>query len=402
MEMPKKNLIQNNIEKIKKSMKRLRDAINRSSSNNYRNMKINSQNHYNIPNAMIPNFHKDNISSFHYNIKAKEPKEKIIKRIYPSEKEQFINISKKDIPKSPPILNNKKNLKKKIIDKSYKENNLYNFNFDDSNEITSDINSPLIPSRHRYIIDINGKTDNLKGIKLENNDSKNTPKLTDISSKGIKEEENLFRNKSSKQIDAYNNIISKNNDYSLYSNDLNLTENSLFNINSDDSNNIINFENYLNNQINIFDGLNKELLIRYKNFLKKFKTANIENKLLINKINELQIKQKNINNINLELEKEYNNTKEKILKNNNKQKLILLKKNEELKNKICKYDELILNLKNQINKINEENEKNISVDSHDINYDVIINDLENKIEYYYKELNKQEEIININKISNEE
>ena len=402
MEMPKKNLIQNNIEKIKKSMKRLRDAINRSSSNNYRNMKINSQNHYNIPNAMIPNFHKDNISSFHYNIKAKEPKEKIIKRIYPSEKEQFINISKKDIPKSPPILNNKKNLKKKIIDKSYKENNIYNFNFDDSNEITSDINSPLIPSRNRYIIDINGKTDNLKGIKLENNDSKNTPKLTDISSKGIKEEENLFRNKSSKQIDAYNNIISKNNDYSLYSNDLNLTENSLFNINSEDSNNIINFENYLNNQINIFDGLNKELLIRYKNFLKKFKTANIENKLLINKINELQIKQKNINNINLELEKEYNNTKEKILKNNNKQKLILLKKNEELKNKICKYDELILNLKNQINKINEENEKNISDDSHDINYDVIINDLENKIEYYYKELNKQEEIIKINKISNEE
>ena len=402
MEMPKKNLIQNNIEKIKKSMKRLRDAINRSSSNNYRNMKINSQNHYNIPNAMIPNFHKDNISSFHYNIKAKEPKEKIIKRIYPSEKEQFINISKKDIPKSPPILNNKKNLKKKIIDKSYKENNLYNFNFDDSNEITSDINSPLIPSRNRYIIDINGKTDNLKGIKLENNDSKNTPKLTDISSKHIKEEEYLFRNKSSKQIDAYNNIISKNNDYSLYSNDLNLTENSLFNINTDDSNNIINFENYLNNQINIFDGLNKELLIRYKNFLKKFKTANIENKLLINKINELQIKQKNINNINLELEKEYNNTKEKILKNNNKQKLILLKKNEELKNKIYKYDELILNLKNQINKINEENEKNISDDSHDINYDVIINDLENKIEYYYKELNKQEEIIKINKISNEE
>ena len=402
MEMPKKNLIQNNIEKIKKSMKRLRDAINRSSSNNYRNMKLNSQNHYNIPNAMIPNFHKDNISSFHYNIKAKEPKEKIIKRIYPSEKNEFINISKKDIPKSPPILNNKKNLKKKIIDKSYKENNLYNFNFDDSNEITSDINSPLIPSRNRYIIDINGKTDNLKGIKLENNDSKNTPKLTDISSKGIKEEENLFRNKSSKQIDAYNNIISKNNDYSLYSNDLNLTENSLFNINSDDSNNIINFENYLNNQINIFDGLNKELLIRYKNFLKKFKTANIENKLLINKINELQIKQKNINNINLELEKEYNNTKEKILKNNNKQKLILLKKNEELKNKIYKYDELLLNLKNQINKINEENEKNISVDSHDINYDVIINDLENKIEYYYKELNKQEEIIKINKISNEE
>ena len=188
----------------------------------------------------------------------------------------------------------------------------------------------------------------------------------------------------------------------MYSNDLNITENSLFGVNTDDSNNIINFENYLNNQINIFDGLNKELLIRYKNFLKKFKTANIENKLLINKINELQTKQKNINIINLELEKEYNNTKERILKNNNKQKLILLKKNEELKNKIYKYDELILNLKNQINKINEENEKNINVSSQDINYDDIINDLENKIEYYYKELNKQEEIIKINKISNEE
>ena len=35
-----RNITQNNIEKIKRSMKRLKETINRSNSNNYKNMKI--------------------------------------------------------------------------------------------------------------------------------------------------------------------------------------------------------------------------------------------------------------------------------------------------------------------------------------------------------------------------
>ena len=37
LEMINKNITQNNIEKIKSSIKRLKDTINRSNSNNYRN-----------------------------------------------------------------------------------------------------------------------------------------------------------------------------------------------------------------------------------------------------------------------------------------------------------------------------------------------------------------------------
>ena len=356
LEMPRKSLIQNNIEKIKKSMKRLRDTINRSNSNNYRNLKLNSQNHYNIQNKMRPNNYEGNKSPFQYNISIKEPKRAIIKKIYPSEKDEYININTIDMPKSPSILNNKTNINKKIFAKSYNENNLINFNFDESSDIISDLNSPLIPTRNKYNDNVKHKTDNLMHIKLENYDFDYKPKLTDISSNLLKDEDYLLKNKSYKHMDTNPNRMNKNIDYSIYSKDLNLTENSLFNINLDDSNNKINFENYLNNQINIFDEINKELLTKYKNFLKKFNEANIDNKLLIKKINELKNKQNKINKINLELEKEYDITKEKLLNNDNRQKLILLKKNEELKNKINEYDEIILNLKNQINKINEDND----------------------------------------------
>ena len=40
MKISNNNIIQNNIEKIKKSMKRLKDTINRNNSNNQRKLKI--------------------------------------------------------------------------------------------------------------------------------------------------------------------------------------------------------------------------------------------------------------------------------------------------------------------------------------------------------------------------
>ena len=47
MESINKSIIKNNIEKIKKSMKKLKDTINRSNSNNYRNIKIKQKIHNN-------------------------------------------------------------------------------------------------------------------------------------------------------------------------------------------------------------------------------------------------------------------------------------------------------------------------------------------------------------------
>ena len=71
MEITNKNIIQNNIEKIKKSMKRLKDTINRSNSNNFRNLKIYSQKHYNsnIENKTKNNLNEENKSFIYYNIK---------------------------------------------------------------------------------------------------------------------------------------------------------------------------------------------------------------------------------------------------------------------------------------------------------------------------------------------
>ena len=46
LEIPTKNIIQNNIERIKRSMKKLKDTINRSNSNNYKNITTHPHNYY--------------------------------------------------------------------------------------------------------------------------------------------------------------------------------------------------------------------------------------------------------------------------------------------------------------------------------------------------------------------
>ena len=71
MEITNKNIIQSNIEKIKKSMKKLKDTINRSNSNNYKNLKIYSQKHSNsnIQNKTKNNLNEENKSLIYYSKK---------------------------------------------------------------------------------------------------------------------------------------------------------------------------------------------------------------------------------------------------------------------------------------------------------------------------------------------
>jgi hypothetical protein len=234
-----------------------------------------------------------------------------------------------------------------------------------------------------------------------------------------KNKNQIIRNKSAKQINIIHNLINNNNfkEYSNYSNVLNTNENSFsnsnifannknsnINANKNNNNSQTEYENYLKNQIYILDNINKGLATRYKKIFHNYTLTNEQNNLLVDKINEIERKTKNIKNINLNLESEYNAIKDKLLKKNNeensfnnKDKMSLRQQNEELKNKIEEYDEIILQLKNQINLLVEEseNEKENNSKENDeiINDDNIINELENKIEDSYKEINEQEKAI---------
>jgi hypothetical protein len=119
LEMINKNITQNNIEKIKSSIKRLKDTINRSNSNNYRNLKINSQKYYhnNIINRVKDNVKKENESAMHYNLKESV----LNNNIYSPNKNIYINL--KSSSHVPYFLNKNQNLKvnnnQYIINKSF-------------------------------------------------------------------------------------------------------------------------------------------------------------------------------------------------------------------------------------------------------------------------------------------
>ena len=378
IEMTNKNITQNNIEKIKRSMQKLKDTINRSKSNNYRNIKINSQKHYNnnIHNRIKDNIKEENKSVLYYNIKESGlNNNNNLEKIFSPNKNLYLNIQSPQIQHSQ---TNKKylNMNKYIPDKPNKElNHKYILNHNQN------YFSPLAPSRNKINKDFNSNnTDNLLDNKKENTNI-NIPKLTDYNNNEYNEENSflnqiqdnlnnkdkknfdiqLARNRSAKQMEIIENIINKNIDKRevFYTN-----ENSISNIEVIEPTNIKakkNFEKYLLNQINSFNKINKGLLIRYNNILKTYKSASEQNNTLINKINEIKTKEKNLKNDNLILEKEYNDIKTNSELNvnnnesNNENKLLLIKENEELKDKINKYDEMILELKNKINiLINDE------------------------------------------------
>lgn len=435
-----RNITQNNIEKIKRSMKRLKETINRSNSNNYKNMKIIRKNNDHL-NLMKTNSKDIGNNSLIYYNSSKETISRNDDMMKSPYKFGYMDIKNNKIGKykNNYNLNTKNNtefnINKKLIDRSFYEQNISNYNLTHNYE-SNNIYSPVIPSRNKFKTDLDNKTDILINNNLENNII-DEPKLTDFSPYIYRDDESLIlnnfndnnyfgknknqilRNKSAKQINIIHNLINNNNfkEYSNYSNVLNTNENSFsnsnifannknsnINSNKNNNNNQSEYENYLKNQIYILDNINKGLATRYKKIFHNYTLTNEQNNLLVDKINEIERKTKNIKNINLNLENEYNAIKDKLLKKNdeensfnNKDKMALRQQNEELKNKIENYDEIILQLKNQINLLVEEseNDKEINNEEHDesINDDDIINELENKIEDSYKEINKQEKTI---------
>ena len=418
MEVLNKNITHNNIEKIKKSMKRLKDTINRSNSNNYRNMKIRQKIHNNEKEYIINDYYKnDSKSLLYYNINEPLDKEN---KIY-----DYNRLDK--IKKSPSIHNNNTEfniINKKIIDKSFNDQNISNFNYiltHNNDNDNDNIYSPFIPSRNKFSVNFDSKTDILMN-KLDNNNL-NTPKLTEFSPDLLKKEhsiilnkinnysnntnyQQIIRNKSAKQMKIVNNLInSKNNNNSQKINNnfnsINDYENMSSNKNIFTLHNFKNkdeYEKYLNNLIYRYNDINKGLLMRYKKIINNFKSANDQNNKLMVKINELKIKEQKIKNANNALEKEYDNFKKDLsIKNKDNNEF---KKNEELKKRMTKYDEIIIKLKNEINQLVNQNENDKNYDEHSAeeeDNDSIINELEKKIENSYKEINEQERIMKINK-----
>ena len=123
MEIINKNITQNNIEKIKKSMKRLKDTINRSYSNNYRNIKLKQA--INKREKILNEYYIDDSNSLlYYNIKDSFNNED---KIYtPIEHDYITNIDM--IKKSPSIPNNHTDfniINKHNIDKSFNKQNIW-------------------------------------------------------------------------------------------------------------------------------------------------------------------------------------------------------------------------------------------------------------------------------------
>lgn len=225
-----RNITQNNIEKIKRSMKRLKETINRSNSNNYKNMKIirKTNDHLNLMKANS----NDIGNSLYYN-SSKETISRKDEMIQSPYKNEYINFKNKRIGKykNNYNLNTKNNtefnINKKLIDRSFYEQNISNYNLTHNYE-SNNIYSPIIPSRNKFKNDLDNKTDIQINNNLENNIA-DEPKLTDFSPYIYRDDESLIlnnfndnnyfdknknkfiRNKSAKQINIIHNLINNNN-----------------------------------------------------------------------------------------------------------------------------------------------------------------------------------------------
>ena len=251
MEISNKNIIQNNLEKIKKSMRRLKDTINRSNSNtNYRNLKLYSQKHYNsnIQNKTKNNLKEENNSLIFNNIKESplnnfslntnnygkffSPNRfaylnnKNENNIFEYERTPFIQNINTDFNINANINKNKTG-----IDNSYNEQNLENDNFlfEFENYGNKKDYNENITSRNKAVVDYSSKTDILlkkKSEKILNSPNTNITNIIDISSNRLKEDNSLLniinnnnnnyinnlrlnRNKSAKQMEIFRNVIKK-------------------------------------------------------------------------------------------------------------------------------------------------------------------------------------------------
>ena len=438
MELINKSITKNNIEKIKKSMKKLKDTINRSNSNNYRNIKIKQKMHNNDREKLLNEYFIDeNNTNLDYNKRDSYINDM---KLYTANENEYQKIER--IKKSPSIPNNKAEFNKfhkKYFDKSFNDQNISYFNhlLTNNNE-NNDIYSPYNASRNKNHIKLESKTDKyfneMEVKEIDNNvNNLNIPIINESYPNLINKEnsiilnkinndnndfdytrsQNVLRNKSAKQMKIANDLVNTNNNSNnnfedfnnLNDNDSILTNQNFMKINDFDSKN--EYVIYLKQIIYNLENINKGLLQRYKKIINNFKSANGQNNILMIKINELKLKEQKIKNANIILEKEYASIKNDLFKNNKAKVLDKnseYKKNEELKNRINKYDEIISNLKNKIKNINNEND--ISPEKYsNINPtleekeddDDIINELEQKIENCHIELNEQEKILKLHK-----
>ena len=395
-EIKNKNVIQNNIDKIKRSMKKLKDTINRSNrskSNNYQKIKVHHQNYHHKNKDII----KDNKSELYYNLNDYNLKNYNLNDFLLYNKNPNnvnVNLKNNIFHKSPSIYNNniEINLIRKKIDKSFNNIKSSNYNFTLNNEMKNNyIYGSFFPSRNKF------GDDNNKTETFLNNDLSNNNILTDFSSNIHQMNKSDYinniqinRNKSQKQIKSVYSLINNNNyndpnisKYSKYTKDFIIDDYSIPDITLNtielkNNDNINNYEINLKNQIQLYDNINKGLLMRYKNIITNFKSANERNNLLINKINELKIKHINLKNTNKIIEDEFNNIQNIILEKKDNREL-LFNKNRDLKNKIDKFDEIIVSLKNEINKLIEKDNNHINLKK--TISDISDDNLQNKNEY---------------------
>ena len=152
----------------------------------------------------------------------------------------------------------------------------------------------------------------------------------------------------------------------------------------------------IKNSIYILEKVNKELKEKYKNIIEAYKSSISKNNFLIKQKSELIQKLKEIRIINSNLKNKIDTYKTKEenndINNKNKNKIYLLEKNKELKGQIEKKDKIISNLKKEINDLIKGENNLINVDKIS-NANNTIDDLKNKINKINEEIMKQEVIL---------
>ena len=310
------------------------------------------------------------------------------------------NLTKNNIEKIKKSIDCLKNTIKRsnshlFLNKDNPFNTIYNNGINDKKE------SPLLQYRQRQNSNIY-------------KNYKNSSKFSNIINNNNK---NLSSPKSSNNINFYNINITNNNDknqpesieslsnpQSTFRNKFYQTANpSFFRNNSTKNISTVNDKrksllkmnkDKIKESIQKLENTNKELKVKYEKSVENYESSNLIKSKIRKNIFNMTKKLKLIQNINSKIKNKIENTKIYVSKNDYmKEKRDLLTKYQELKKHIVIKDNLILDLKKQINNaINGENKTNF--------FDEIINknneimELKNKIKQFNVEISKQEEEIN--------
>ena len=383
------NFVQNNIERVKNSVRRLQYSIDKNikyqpqkfnimeshtttTSNNHSSNLAKSLNLYNTKNlgAEYINFHKNCDSS------AKNGKELNI----PLNKNNFAQKTMTSIfsinKYKTKTLEVPKNQHK--YNSSHLNNNELNVKiFDESNSSISQNNYKCLKNSVPTNFPNNSsiaKKFPLNNIKGKKNSNFNMYKGAYMTPNHFFHQKNLSHNKNS----FYKNIYINNANFNKTT-DLNVLKN---------------YSSYLNDKVDESNDNNRELINEYENVANQYKLAFEKNIILKNRIEKLAIKSKNLKNINEELTNNYNEIVNNLMQDSKMSSIeksdniiINLKDNsQKLKNKLIKYDELISQLKTNINLLSTSRNDKINDKN---NIDFVNNNSNNKkkIEELIKQIN---------------